>query len=153
MVVLNTWTVVKNWLYFSVTLILFISSNVFAMADSTNKQHIRIASKVASPNACELSPLEEFCEMTFYVIWETPSASRYCLYPDDNSPALQCWNNSNRGSIALKFSGHILEESKSYTLIDRASGKVIATVSVPISGTLKQRQRAQRRRRGFWRMF
>ncbi|NQY38127.1 MAG: DUF3019 domain-containing protein [Alteromonadaceae bacterium] len=150
---LTTRTVVKYWLNLSITLILFISSNVFAMAESHKKQNITVANMVASPTSCELSPLEEFCEMTFYVLWETPVSSRFCLYTDDNSPAIRCWNNSKRGSIELKFSGHILDESKSYSLIDRADGKIIATVSVPISGTLKQRQRAQRRRRGFWRMF
>lgn len=150
---LTTRTVVKYWLNLSITLILLISSNVFAMAESHKKQNITVANMVASPTSCELSPLEEFCEMTFYVLWETPVSSRFCLYTDDNSPAIKCWNNSKRGSIELKFSGHILDESKSYSLIDRADGKIIATVSVPISGTLKQRQRAQRRRRGFWRMF
>ena len=122
-------------------------------SNKPSKQITEIVSMVASPNACELSPLEEYCEMTFHIIWESPHISRFCLYADDDSPAIQCWNNSQRGSVELKFSGHILENSRSYLLIDRENGKTIIKVSVPISGTLKQRQRAQRRRRGFWRMF
>jgi len=138
----------------SSVLLLFTTLSYAQEQETVNKaSSVAIASMVASPNACELSPLEEYCEMTFHIIWESPVTSRYCLYADDDSPAIQCWNKSKRGSAELKFSGHILDESKSYILINRENGITVTTVSVPISGTLKQRQRAQRRRRGFWRMF
>ena len=112
-----------------------------------------VASIVASPNACTLEPLEEVCEMTFHVIWDTPEEGNYCLFEDNEDEPLKCWIETNRGSVELEFSGHILEEYKMYLLLNSKTEITVATVTVPISGTLKQRQRAQRRRRGFWRMF
>jgi|GEM_PF-1806259 len=113
----------------------------------------QVASMVASPNACKLEPLDEICEMNFHIIWESPYQGDFCLFEDHDDEPLSCWQLSSRGSVELEFSGHILEEYKMYQLQDSTSKVTITTVTVPISGTLKQRQRAQRRRRGFWRMF
>ncbi len=112
-----------------------------------------IANMVASPNSCQLGPREEFCEMEFHLLWETPSIGNYCLFNQQDSQPIHCWQQQNHGSIALTFAGHILENNKIYLLIEQQTQQLITSVTVPISGTLKQRQRAQRRRRGFWRMF
>ena len=112
-----------------------------------------VASMVASPTACHLPQLEELCEMTFHIIWESPETADYCLYDDNEDEPLACWSNTNRGSATLEFSGHILEEYKLYFLLNNQTKVTVTTVTVPITGTIKQKQRAQRRRRGFWRMF
>lgn len=118
-----------------------------------SQQPKQVASMVASPNACTLEPLEEVCQMTFHILWETPKSGDYCLYVDSEEQPLKCWKMMARGSISVEFSGHILEEYKLYHLQNSNTAVTITTVTVPISGTIKQRQRAQRRRRGFWRMF
>ena len=113
----------------------------------------KIASIVASPNSCTLDPLEEVCEMTFHLLWETPNKGNYCLFlDDDEDQPISCWEDKKRGSIPLEYFAHILENNKTYLLMDK-NRQIIAVVTVPVTGTLKQRQRAQRRRRGFWRMF
>lgn len=112
-----------------------------------------IASLVASPNSCKLEPSQEICEMEFHIIWETPSKGDFCLFEENDYKPKKCWQDVQRGSIELPFIGHILKEYKVYRLKNSKTKRVVATLSVSIKGTLKQKQRAQRRRRGFWRMF
>jgi len=117
------------------------------------EKSIKVASMVASPNSCALEATDDFCKMTFHILWETPSKGDFCLHSKAGIKPLKCWYNEDHGSIELEFFAHILENSKSYSLLDAQGDNLIATVNIPITGTLKQRQRAQRRRRGFWRMF
>ncbi len=124
-----------------------------AVAPKKQEKIIKIASMVASPNSCKLEATEEFCEMKFHILWETPTIGDYCLHSPKSTQPLQCWYQKKRGSIKLDYFAHILEPAKVYTLLDAKGDTFIASVSVPVTGTLKQRQRAQRRRRGFWRMF
>ena len=149
------------WLVALVLILLSASSmsaNLLPTKQTTNKiqtktKLIKIASIVASPNSCALEPLEEVCEMTFHLLWETPIKGDYCLYlVDEFDTPIKCWKKTERASVQLTYFSHILESSKNYILIDN-SQQTIAVVVVPVTGTLKQRQRAQRRRRGFWRMF
>jgi hypothetical protein len=153
----------KNILWLIPLVLFSLSTNSMSAASSpanqtTNKaqtkiKRIKIASIVASPNSCALEPLEEVCEMTFHLLWETPKKGNYCLYlADEFDTPIKCWKKTERASIQLTYFAHILENSKNYLLIDN-SPQTIAVVVVPVTGTLKQRQRAQRRRRGFWRMF
>ena len=134
-----------NYSYAATTL--KIADNAFA-----NKP-LKVASMVASPNSCALEATNEFCEMNFHILWEAPTKGDFCLHSKAGVKPLKCWYNADHGTIELEFSAHILENSKNYSLLDAQGDTLIATVSVPITGTLKQRQRAQRRRRGFWRMF
>lgn len=117
------------------------------------KKPLKIASIVASPNSCELEATEEFCEMKFHILWQTPIVGDYCLHSKKSTQPLKCWYQKNRGTIKLDYFAHILEPAQVYTLLDAKGDTFIAKVTVPVTGTLKQRQRAQRRRRGFWRMF
>ncbi len=152
---------IKRFDYKALWLILLVlisvSANSIAANSLKNKQtktkRIKIASIVASPNSCALEPLEEVCEMTFHLLWETPKKGDYCLYlADEFDTPIKCWKETERASVQLTYFAHILENSKNYLLIDNDQ-QTIAIVVVPVTGTLKQRQRAQRRRRGFWRMF
>ena len=144
---LNTFKLIVTLFSFS------LATHVSAAEVTKSSNSGLVASMVASPNACQLPQLEELCEMTFHIIWESPETANYCLYDDDEDEPLACWSNTNRGSATLEFSGHILEEYKLYFLLNNKTKVTVTTVTVPISGTLKQKQRAQRRRRGFWRMF
>jgi len=114
---------------------------------------LKVASMVASPNSCPLEATDEFCEMNFHILWETPDKGDFCLHSKTGVKPLKCWYNVDHGTIELEFFAHLLENSKNYSLLDAQGDHLIATVNVPITGTLKQRKRAQRRRRGFWRMF
>jgi len=114
---------------------------------------LKIASMVASPNSCALEATNEYCEMTFHILWETPNKGDFCLHSKTGVKPLKCWYNADHGSIELEFFANILDSSKNYSLLDAQGDNLIATIAVPITGTLKQRHRAQRRRRGFWRMF
>jgi len=158
----------KENLYKTICILLFcLTSNLSYAQVSTEKssaeqtatiitppvEPVKIASMVASPNSCTLAPLEEYCEMTFHILWQTPEIGDYCLHDKESKKPLKCWYHAARGNMELEFSGHILENSKIYLLLDAKDKHLIASVDVPVTGTLKQRQRAQRRRRGFWRMF
>jgi hypothetical protein len=138
---------------FSIGLGICLFSFTTAVVLATDMPLARLASMVASPNSCQLEPLDEMCEMQFHLIWETPKLGNYCLYRQQDGTPLHCWQHTNHGNIELEFSGHILENHKTYLLFDQDTAQLMTSVVVPISGTLKQRQRAQRRRRGFWRMF
>jgi hypothetical protein len=113
----------------------------------------KIASMVASPNSCTVKVDQEICEMTFHILWQTPKKGDFCLHNKDGVKPLKCWYNVDHGTIKLNFFAHILEDNPRYILLDAQGNSLIASVDVPIIGTLQQRQRAQRRRRGFWRMF
>lgn len=143
---------------------LFLSNTTFASqivkkiatkteATATKNKIVKVASMVASPNSCALEPTAEFCEMNFHILWQTPHKGNFCLHSKKGIKPLQCWYNTDHGTVALEFFAGILENDKIYTLLDAQGDHLIATVNIPITGTLKQRQRAQRRRRGFWRMF
>jgi hypothetical protein len=125
----------------------------FSYAVEPIKAPLKIASMVASPNSCQLEETQEICEMTFHIIWQTPSIGNYCLHSTKSTQPLKCWYQKKRGSITLTYFSHILDSPKVYTLLDDQGDVFIASVTVPVAGSLKQRQRAQRRRRGFWRMF
>lgn len=141
---------------------LFLSNTTFASqivekiatkTEATTNKTVKVASMVASPNSCALEPTAEFCEMNFHILWQTPHKGDFCLHSKKGVKPLQCWYNTDHGTVALEFFSGILDADKTYTLLDAQGDHLIATVNVPITGTLKQRQRAQRRRRGFWRMF
>jgi DUF3019 family protein len=134
-------------------LLLFSTYNQAENIKPVNNETTKVASMVASPNSCTLKINDEVCEMTFHILWQTPELGNFCLHSKESVKPLKCWYGVDHGNIKLDFFAHILENSKHYSLLDAQGDHLIASVDVPIIGTFKQRQRAQRRRRGFWRMF
>lgn len=122
-------------------------------APTQQKNITKVASMVASPSSCVLKARAEYCQMDFYLLWQTPQTGDFCLHSKKSTKPLKCWYQQDHGSIKLKFFEHLLTNNEHYYLLDAKGDKLIAEVNIPITATLNQRQRAQRKRRGFWRMF
>jgi len=135
------------------TLLFCVSVNHVVAKTKVNTFKQKVASMVASPNSCTIKVDQEVCEMSFHILWQSPQKGDYCLHNKNGVKPLKCWYNVDHGTIKIDYFTHLIEEKQQYILLDAQGDRLIALVDVPIIGTLKQRQRAQRRRRGFWRMF
>ncbi|MBL4908556.1 MAG: DUF3019 domain-containing protein [Alteromonadaceae bacterium] len=142
----------KNKAFYLLFLLCFCTT-LFAANKTILPITAKLASMVASPNSCTVEVEQEVCEMTFHILWQTPTKGDYCLHSKEGIKPLKCWYKADHGTIKLDFFAHVLANNKHYVLLDAQGDHLIASVDVPVIGTLKQRQRAQRRRRGFWRMF
>lgn len=114
----------------------------------------KVASLVTSPGQCELIPGEADCEEVFNFIWEAPLAGDYCIRDKEKQELLSCWLNSWRGTAEIYF---FASQDRGYELIrfvdEEKRTQVVASVVVSVTGSLEQRYRSQRRRKGFWRIF
>jgi hypothetical protein len=139
----------------SLVLVLMVLAAVWtfpsmAVAPSVDSIRPQVASLVSSPGRCEIKLGQQVCQMRLNLIWETPSADRYCLLLKHQDKPIKCWENAWRGSVEVSFSA---SKKTFYLLKKTASDTVVVQTGVSVTGNYKQRKRAQRRKRGFWRMF
>lgn len=110
----------------------------------------QVASLVSSPGRCELKSGQKVCRMTLNLIWEAPEESHYCISQAEQAEPIKCWQNAWRGSVEISFN----EAKKTLFLLKHStSEQALVETSVAVTGSYQQRKRAQRRKRGFWRMF
>lgn len=124
----------------------------FAAPAIANDKDIRpqVANLVSSPGRCELKAGQKRCKMVLNLIWEAPKAAHYCLVLQNSKVPIQCWENAWRGSVKVSFDA---SEKTFYILKQWDQDGVLVQTGISVTGTYKQRKRAQRRKRGFWRMF
>lgn len=122
----------------------------FAYALPVDNVRPQVASLVSSPSRCELKSGQKHCQMAVNLIWEAPKAANYCLWYKDQRRPIKCWHNSWHGSVKVAFNAN----SKTYFVLKpQTSENILVQTSISVTGTYKQRKRAQRRKRGIWRMF
>ncbi len=130
-------------------LALMTSFSALAVANA-NDIRPQVASLVSSPGRCELKAGKKRCKMVLNLIWEAPKAAHYCLVLQNSNVPIQCWENAWRGSVKVSFDA---SEKTFYMLKHWDQDGVLVKTGISVTGTYKQRKRAQRRKRGFWRMF
>ncbi|MFT4925482.1 MAG: hypothetical protein ACI8WB_001575 [Phenylobacterium sp.] len=131
----------------TVLLITFMLPMASAIADDLRPQ---VASLVSSPGRCELKAGQKVCRMTLNLIWEAPNNAHYCIGFTKRAEPIKCWKDAWRGSVEIPFSA---KEKTFFMLKQASSDSVLVETSVSVTGSYQQRKRAQRRKRGFWRMF
>lgn len=124
----------------------------FSAPAIANDKDIRpqVASLVSSPGRCELKTGQKRCKMALNLIWEAPKVAHYCLVLKNSNVPIQCWENAWRGSVKISFDA---SEKTFYILKQWNQDEVLVQTGISVTGSYKQRKRAQRRKRGFWRMF
>jgi hypothetical protein len=118
-----------------------------AMADDIRPQ---VASLISSPGRCVLKTGRNVCQMKLNLMWETPIQDAYCIMQKNVLAPVKCWENAWRGKVEIDFIG----ANKTYFLLKQSSfDKVLVETAIAVTVTYKQRKRAQRRKRNFWRIF
>ena len=118
--------------------------------NEVNVNRPQVASLVASPGRCVLKSGNSICQMTMSLIWEAPNVDSYCIWHEKQAHPIKCWDEVWQGSVRLKFKS---SQKTSFVLKVKGDDAQIAAANVAVTGSYKQRKRAQRRKRGFWRMF
>ena len=123
-------------------------ATALAVPDDTIRP--QVASLVSSPGRCVLKSGQTQCQMTVNLIWEAPLADNYCLWHQTGAQPIKCWQQQWQGTVKIKFSA---SEKTTFMLKAESTANVLVQTAIPVAGSYKQRKRAQRRKRGFWRMF
>ena len=121
-----------------------------AMSNQTDLVRPQVASIVSSPGRCELNSGSNVCQMTMSLIWEAPKVNSYCIWHQSQLQPIKCWDKTWQGSVRLKFKS---SQKVSFVLKAKGDDIELAKADVAVTASYKQRKRAQRRKRGFWRMF
>lgn len=126
------------------------------LEDSSLQLNSNIGAKesllIASPNTCEIDKGVYLCEMKAALIWEAASKGTYCLFEQEVSVPVKCWESAWQGSYVLDFKS---DKSIEYhlkrleRLVPLADGPIVTQATINVIGTLEQRIRAKRRRRLF----
>lgn len=109
-----------------------------------------VANLMPSPGRCELKAGQKHCQMQLNLIWEAPTEARYCLWRKGGTAPIKCWERAWRGNVQVNFNS---AQKTWFELKNSHSDAVLAKTDVSVTGSYKQRKRAQRRKRGIWRMF
>lgn len=136
-----------------------LSTSSLAQDDQdTNSQQVGVSEGaketllIASPNTCEIDKGVYLCEMKAALIWEAGSQGTYCLFEQEVSVPVKCWESAWQGSYVLDFKS---DKSVQYhlkrleRLVPVADGPIVTQATISVIGTLEQRIRAKRRRRLF----
>ena len=127
-------------------------------SNQTDLVRPQVASMVSSPGRCELKSGGKICQMTMSLIWEAPQEASYCIWhlsqvqsqAQPQSQLIKCWDDTWQGSVRLNFKS---SQKVSFVLKAKGDDIEVAKTDVVVTASYKQRKRAQRRKRGFWRMF
>lgn len=130
--------------------LLFIAGQSKATPLQDSDIRPQVASLISSPGRCVLRSGQHLCQMKLNLIWEAPQQAHYCIMRKDVALPLKCWQGAWRGSVEIDF----LSANKTYYWLKQSAiDKVLVETSIAVTASYKQRKRAQRRKRGFWRMF
>lgn len=143
---------ILGWPLVTACMALLMMLSSFSSTAVANGDDIRpqVASLVSSPGRCELKSGQKRCKMALNLIWEAPKTAHYCLMLKNQSEPIKCWQNAWRGSVEVSFNA---SEKTFFILKQWTRDEVLVQTGISVTGSYKQRKRAQRRKRGFWRMF
>lgn len=83
--------------------------------------------------------------MSMQVSWEGAAAADVCLRDAVLAPMLHCWENSNRGSVAIAYANTI---DVRYQLVEETSLGVLAEAEVKVIN--RDLRDSRKRRRHVW---
>lgn len=83
--------------------------------------------------------------MSMQVSWEGTAPADICLRDAINTPMLHCWENSNRGSVAIDYANTI---DVRYQLVEETSLGVLAEAEIKVIN--RDLRDSRKRRRHVW---
>jgi hypothetical protein len=97
------------------------------------------------PSICVSYNSDEPCSMSMQVTWEGDGSADVCLRNAMLTPMLHCWENSDRGSVAIDYAD---TEDVRYQLVDETSLGVLAEAEVKVIN--RDLRDSRKRRRHVW---
>jgi len=102
------------------------------------KLHVR-------PSICVSYDSEAPCMMSMQVSWEGEAPADVCLRDAIATPMLHCWQNSNRGSVAIDYAN---TADVRYQLVEESSLGVLAEAEIKVIN--RDLRDSRKRRRHVW---
>jgi len=100
-----------------------------------------------SPENCFLLGKSKECDILVSIIWKVSKSGSYCLYNNQSSIAIDCWNNRKQASKEIML---ILEKDVVFELRDRKANKIIFKTSLKL---YKKVSSLRRKRRNPWSFY
>jgi hypothetical protein len=97
------------------------------------------------PSICVSYDSAEPCLMSMQVSWEGEAVADVCLRDALLTPMLHCWENSDRGSVAIDYAN---TEDVRYQLVEESSLGVLAEAEVKVIN--RDLRDSRKRRRHVW---
>jgi hypothetical protein len=97
------------------------------------------------PSICVSYDSEAPCTMSMQVTWEGEAPADVCLRDATSTPMLHCWENSNRGSVAIDYANTI---DVLYQLVEETSLGVLAEAEIKVIN--RDLRESRKRRRHVW---
>ena len=97
------------------------------------------------PSICVSYDSDEPCSMSMQVSWEGAAPADVCLRDASLTPMLHCWQDSNRGSVAIDYANTV---DVRYQLVEEASLGVLAEADVKVIN--RDLRDSRKRRRHVW---
>lgn len=97
------------------------------------------------PSICVSYNSDEPCRMALQVSWEGPARPELCLRELLRDPLLQCWQNTQSGSMDVEFANTV---DVSYQLEDGVTSGALAESSVKVIN--RDLRTSRKRRRHVW---
>lgn len=97
------------------------------------------------PSICVSYDSEAPCTMSMQVSWEGEAPADVCLRDATTTPMLHCWENSNRGSVAIDYANTV---DVLYQLVEETSLGVLAEAEIKVIN--RDLRDSRKRRRHVW---
>ena len=97
------------------------------------------------PSICVSYNSDEPCRMALQLSWQGPARAELCLRELLRDPLLQCWQNSQAGSMDIEFANTV---DVSYQLEDGVTNGALADSSVKVIN--RDLRTSRKRRRHVW---
>lgn len=100
---------------------------------------------MVKPQKCVALHRGQTCYQDVSLQWRQPTEGNYCLYQQEQSEPLQCWENQNQGELNYE---QVSDKNVRYLLRRKGDSASLATVEVKVAWVYKTR-----RNRNGWRLF
>ncbi len=97
------------------------------------------------PSICVSYDRDVPCTMSMQVSWEGEAPADVCLRDATTTPMLHCWQDSNRGSVAIDYANTV---DVRYQLVEETSLGVLAEAEIKVIN--RDLRDSRKRRRHVW---
>lgn len=98
------------------------------------------------PDRCISLHQGQVCYQLATVSWQVPMVSNYCLFQDQDSVPLRCWQSANQGELKIDFQS---AKPINYHLHEKGHKAAIASSTLDVSWVYQ----SPKRRTRSWRLF
>ncbi|WDE11897.1 DUF3019 domain-containing protein [Thalassomonas haliotis] len=132
-------------LYGVLILLLSFAAEISAQAE-LNPDNSPLGYFVVTPGQCVAIVQGDDCYLDVKISWQSKQAGEYCLYSSQQSKALRCWQQSQRGELSKEF---VLSENVELYFKSQKDGQVLAKEFIEMAWVYQKNGRS----RASWRMF